>query len=162
METNNYSPQGLFAGDAIAERSPRVVIGPHRYIQGEGVLDQLGRYISVLNSRKPALLITEGGMKRVGDRILQSLSESVHKTINLFFDGECSDKEVERILGQLKNKSIDSVIAVGGGKCIDTAKCIAHCMSVPVVVCPTLASTDAPCSAVSVMYTPEGVFAPTD
>ena len=29
---------------------------------------------------------------------------------------------------------------------------------VPVLICPTIASTDAPCSALSVIYTDEGVF----
>ena len=40
---------------------------------------------------------------------------------------------------------------------LDTGKCVAYRLGVPVVICPTLASTDAPCSAVSVVYSPEGV-----
>jgi glycerol dehydrogenase len=34
---------------------------------------------------------------------------------------------------------------------------VAFRLNVPVVICPTIASTDAPCSAVSVMYTQDGV-----
>jgi len=52
---------------------------------------------------------------------------------------------------------VDAVIAVGGGKCLDTGKCAAFRLEVPVVICPTIASTDAPCSAVSVVYSEEGV-----
>jgi glycerol dehydrogenase len=46
---------------------------------------------------------------------------------------------------------------VGGGKCVDTGKAVAFRLDVPVVVVPTLASNDAPCSALSVLYTPDGV-----
>ncbi len=41
---------------------------------------------------------------------------------------------------------------------IDTGKSVAHEMKVPVIVCPTIAATDAPCSALSVIYMEEGVF----
>ena len=40
---------------------------------------------------------------------------------------------------------------------MDAGKCVSFRLGVPVVICPTIASTDAPCSAVSVMYTREGV-----
>lgn len=53
--------------------------------------------------------------------------------------------------------AVDAVIAVDAGKCLDTGKCVAFRLNVPVVICPTIASTDAPCSAVSVMYSEDGV-----
>ncbi|MBN2060597.1 MAG: iron-containing alcohol dehydrogenase [Deltaproteobacteria bacterium] len=86
---------------------------------------------------------------------------SIHRInhqIIFFFGGECSDQKVERILEQLRENPIDSLIVAGGGKCIDTGKCVAHLMYVPVIIRPALASTDAPCSFVSVMYTPDGAF----
>lgn len=43
-------------------------------------------------------------------------------------------------------------------KPLDTAKALAHFMNVPVAIAPTIASTDAPCSALSVIYTDEGEF----
>ena len=159
MKQAEYFPQEVFAGSAAAQRSPRVIIAPHRYIQGEGVLDHLGRYLSLVHSTSPALLITEGGLKRVGGRVIQSLEKAGIEPFTLIFKGECSDEEVQCHVKQLQSREkADALIVVGGGKCLDAGKCVAHCLSVPVVVCPTLASTDAPCSAVSVMYTPEGAF----
>ncbi len=50
------------------------------------------------------------------------------------------------------------MIGLGGGKTIDSAKAIADLLEVPVVIAPTIASTDAPTSALSVIYTDEGAF----
>ena len=50
------------------------------------------------------------------------------------------------------------MIGVGGGKVIDTAKAVGHEAGTRVAIVPTIASTDAPTSAVSVIYTPEGAF----
>jgi len=52
----------------------------------------------------------------------------------------------------------DTSIAIGGGKCIDTGRFVAYRLGVPAVICPTLASNDAPCAALSVMYRPDGFF----
>ena len=51
-----------------------------------------------------------------------------------------------------------TIIGAGGGKVLDTARAVAADLRLPVVNCPTVASSDAPCSALSVIYTEEGVF----
>lgn len=49
-------------------------------------------------------------------------------------------------------------MTLGGGKAIDTAKALADELQVPVIIAPTIASTDAPASALSVIYSEEGTF----
>ncbi|MEJ2152919.1 MAG: glycerol dehydrogenase [Gemmatimonadota bacterium] len=154
-----FLPQPVFAvEDADPPSVPRALISPHRYIQGPGVIDHLGRYLSLVPSRRAAVLISDGGQKRFGARVGDSLKQNGVEAVTVIFDGECSVAEVDRVAGELASKDVDAVIAVGGGKCLDAGKCVAHRVSVPAVSCPTLASTDAPCSAVSVMYTEEGVL----
>jgi glycerol dehydrogenase len=50
------------------------------------------------------------------------------------------------------------IIAAGGGKALDAGRAAAPDLGLPVVNCPTIASSDAPCSALSVIYTEEGAF----
>ncbi len=43
-----------------------------------------------------------------------------------------------------------------GGKLLDMAKMVAHGLGLPMVIVPSLASTDAPCLAVSIVYSDQG------
>ena len=63
---------------------------------------------------------------------------------------ECCRTEIDRLITILQNEGCDGVVGVGGGKTLDTAKAVAYYSKVPVVIAPTIASTDAPCSALSV------------
>jgi glycerol dehydrogenase len=74
------------------------------------------------------------------------------------FGGECSLAEVERVKRAARQHQARAVVGAGGGKVLDTARAAAADLDLPVVNCPTVASSDAPCSALSVIYTEEGVF----
>ena len=138
---------------------PQVLAAPSRYIQGDGVLADLGRYVAMINSRHAAVLISAGGHKRDGARIEQGLQAAGISCLFVTFGGECSLEEIARGVAavQAAGVKVDSLIAVGGGKCIDAGKSMAYRLGVAMVSCPSLASNDAPCSAVSVIYTPQGV-----
>ena len=157
-----YMPQAIFSIEDGEHRSvPQVLIAPPRYIQGESILEDLGRYLSIVPSTRAAILISAGGQRRDGARLLHSLRTAQIDATVVTFQGECSQEEVERVVAllQVTTPAVDCVVAVGGGKCVDAGKCVAHRLGIPVVICPSLASNDAPCSALSVMYTRTGVFA---
>lgn len=156
METPSpFLPSLVFAPDPSAR--PRVFVSPQRYIQGDGVLAGIGRYLSLVRATRVAVLITAGGQRRHGQLLATSLRDAGIEPLFGTFGGECSAQEVGSHVAAWKGQGAGCVLAVGGGKCIDAGKAIAFRLDVPVVVAPTLASNDAPCSALSVLYTPAGV-----
>ena len=60
--------------------------------------------------------------------------------------------EINRIIDIVKTNGCDVIVGVGGGKTHDTSKAVAHYTKKPVVIVPTIASTDAPCSS-CLLYT---------
>jgi glycerol dehydrogenase len=58
----------------------------------------------------------------------------------------------------IAQRHVDVLVGMGGGKTIDTAKIAADRAGVPVIIIPTIASTDAPCSGCAVLYSKDGVF----
>lgn len=156
QEGKPFSPQNIFGSGS--DEPMRVLISPHRYIQGKGAIDRLGHYISILPSRRPVVLMTAGGKRRFGQRIAEGLLKTGMKPEIALFNGECCIEEIERVVADIRKsgQSADSLIAVGGGKCLDAGKAVAFRLGIPLTICPTIASTDAPCSAVSVLYTRDG------
>ena len=135
----------------------RVFISPSKYVQGAGELDRLGEYTKVYG-KKALVISSAGGKKRFGERVEASLVAAGVECAFDEFNGECSQAEIDRLVEVLKGTGSDVVLGVGGGKIFDTAKAVAAAVDVPVVVVPTIAATDAPCSALSVIYTDEGQF----
>lgn len=157
--TQHYDPSAIFAQpESPGLSAPRVFVAPQRYIQGEGVINGTGRYLSLLRVKRVAILMSERGQANVGTQLIQSLkSEGMESEVRTF-GGECSLAEVETHRSALHGRA-DCLIAVGGGKCVDAGKSIAFRLGIPVVIISTLASNDAPCSALSVLYESSGVFA---
>ena len=134
-----------------------IIISPAKYVQGKGELANIAQYATKLG-KKPFILISESGKKRVGGIIEDSFKETGCELVFEAFHGECSKNEINRLVAIVKEKGCDMVIGVGGGKIFDTAKAVAYYVNSPVIVCPTIAATDAPCSALTVVYTDDGVF----
>ena len=134
-----------------------IIISPAKYVQGKGELTNIAQYATKLG-KKPFILISEGGKKRVGGIIEDSFKDTGCELVFEAFHGECSKNEINRLVAIVKEKGCDLVIGVGGGKIFDTAKAVAYYVESPVIVCPTIAATDAPCSALTVVYTDDGVF----
>ena len=134
-----------------------IIISPSRYVQGKGELANIATHIGEMGHNF-FVISTESGVKRVGDTIKKSFANTDSKIHFESFNRECSENEIKRLCEIVKANGCDCIIGVGGGKTLDTAKAIAYYEKMPVAIVPTIASTDAPCSALSVIYSDEGVF----
>ena len=134
----------------------QTAIFPGRYVQSEDALQRLGEELERLG--KNALIIAGGtAMETIIPPLLPTWREQFEVTVEPF-GGECSDDEIEKLSKMATERSCDVVVGLGGGKVIDTAKAAGHQAGTRVAIVPTIASTDAPTSAVSVIYTPGGAF----
>lgn len=135
----------------------RILLSPSRYIQGAGAINDIGNHAALLGNS--ALVI--GGKTALticGATIQASLDEKGIACRQEIFTGVSSRKEISRLAEIARAFGANIIIALGGGASIDAGKAVSHEMNLPVIVVPTTAATDAPCSALSVVYTEDGVF----
>ena len=127
---------------------------PGKYIQGENALAELPVLIERLGNK--GLIIASTSAK---NKILPNYNlTSVNSILVEQFGGECCEKELAHLSEIVQKNGIDVVIGMGGGKAIDSAKIVADRAGIPVIIVPTIASTDAPCSGCAIIYTEQGVF----
>jgi len=125
---------------------------PGKYIQGAGALSELPLLIELWGGK--GLILAS---PTVYTNILPGC-ETGSAVPAEKFSGECCESELARVGSIIRAKQISVLVGMGGGKCIDTAKIAADRENIPVIIIPTIASTDAPCSGCAVLYSAAGVF----
>lgn len=130
---------------------------PSSYVQGKGVLFKSDPYLKGFG-KKPMLLTDKDVYQIVGEKLESYLKDNGYDVTTVMFGGESSTNEIDRVTKIGQDKQVSVIYGLGGGKTSDSAKAIADNLGLPVVIMPTLASTDAPCSRLSVIYTDDGSF----
>jgi len=137
----------------------KVLIAPRCYVQGVGVLAELGKYVAPLGKRA---LVAWGPVasKLFAERVEKALKEADIEMVSFQFSGECDRGQIALGVEKAKAEKCDVVIGVGGGKAIDLAKAVAMNEEVKaaMVSVPTIASNDAPTSSATVYYTEDGIM----
>ena len=132
---------------------------PSKYFQGKDLLLHMADYIGFLGDK--FLVVTDSivyGLTK------EKLAQGFHTAEKEYayevelFGGESTAAEGERIGKMAQDKNCKAIVGLGGGKVIDTSKYAANEAGLPVVIIPTAAASDAPCSAMSVVYDEHGAF----
>jgi glycerol dehydrogenase len=133
----------------------RKAVFPGKYIQGAGAIGELPALIALLGSQ--GLILASPS---VNARIIPGCRAGwgARKIPVEVFRGECCEPELGRLAAAIAQAKADVLVCMGGGKAIDTAKIAADRAGMPVIIVPTIASTDAPCSGCAVLYSAGGVF----
>ena len=128
------------------------------YSIGSNVFDKVSEVCSPYGS-KAVVIGGYKAMEAVKENLLASLNNSSIEILDfMWFGGESSYENVEKLMNNDMVLSADMLFAVGGGKALDTVKCLSVKINKPVFTFPTIASNCAGVTSVSIMYTSEGVF----
>ena len=133
-----------------------VIGSPSRYVQGRGELAHLYEHCEKYG-KDLFVLVSASGKKRVEGKIAQSVEGTGAKVV---YESSTASAARRRSTGWWRPSRPPaaawwSASAAARSRIPPRQPLYA---GAPVVIVPTIASTDAPCSALSVIYTDEGVF----
>ncbi len=135
-----------------------VIQSPWKYVQGPHVFENLGEYARTYGDNY-LILTSKTPLKFFKEKIEKSFQECNIKGTFEVFNGQCTLKEIARVEELVKENGYNAIIGLGGGKVLDVSRCVAGNLKLPLVIAPTIASTDAPTSSDSVVYNEDGTVA---
>jgi len=141
----------------MSEVPVRTLISPLRYVQARGALTRLGEFVRPIGTT-PLLVADDVVWGIVEETVAVSFQEQDLPRHRTGFGTYATAAEVERLAREIDESGADVIVGIGGGSTIDAVKAAGHLRGIRWVSVPTVASTDAPCSALSVIYTEDGAF----
>ncbi|MFT8320085.1 MAG: iron-containing alcohol dehydrogenase family protein [Bacillus sp. (in: firmicutes)] len=129
---------------------------PVYYACEPGILNKLDELLQRYN-KKNCLVVH-------GEKSWDAISPFFPKTFQyasltfIPYNGECSLNEINRIASLVMENNFDAIIGIGGGKVLDLIKAAGNDANVDAILIPTLASTCAAWTPLSVIYTDDGIF----
>lgn len=123
--------------------------GTNRYVTGEGVLHELPLYLA--DFKKIAVITGPTAFKVFNGYYQKELPYAVH-----YYDGSASNEDSERLAKEIGD--VDTILAIGGGRVLDTSKLVAEVLGCKVVIVPTLISNCAPYTPIAAVYHPDHSF----
>jgi glycerol dehydrogenase len=142
----------------MPESGVRKMILPAKYVQGEGVLGQLGAHVKQLGER-PFVVSGKTSFSKVKARVQASLLAAGVPLVG-FDDSvvECTHAKINAISTRAEELDVDVVIGCGGGKAVDTGKAVAEKLHVPSISVPSQCATNADGMADAVIFTEDHKF----
>ena len=130
---------------------PSYIVGEDALAQSAQALSRYGRRALIIGGNKALAAAGRSLNTAVAAAGLQIVSQE-------WYGGECTYEHMERLACIARERQAEFILGVGGGKALDTAKGCAHMTGLPVITVPTIASTCAAVTAISVVYDNRGVF----
>lgn len=134
-----------------------VMAAPSRYVQGRDVIQKLGSHLRELGSA-PLLVADDVVWDIVEEAVTAGLEEADLPVVRTEFERFATAEVVESLATKIREGGHDVIAGIGGGSTIDAVKAAGHLAGTSWASVPTAASSDAPTSALAVIYTDEGEF----
>ena len=132
-----------------------LILAPSQVLRGRGILAHSHLSLQRLG-HNPLIIGGDGALGIVQPSLSAALGTAYGSPHRCHPD--CSEPVLDRLVSAGETKSADYVIAVGGGKALDTGKLVAHRLNIPVVTIPTIGATCAAWTALSNVYSDQGAF----
>ena len=130
---------------------PNYTIGKDAFINMVEICSFYGKRVLVVGGKT--------ALEKAQYKIERAIKGSSLEIVDwVWYGGECTYENIDHIAREANKNTLDMVIGVGGGKALDTAKGVAHKLNVPVFTVPTIASTCAATTKLSVVYKTTGDF----
>ncbi len=156
----------------------KVLLAPHRYIQGPSILSKVGEQLQGIGIKNPLILASPNGRRAVEPALTDGLKACAIAYGFIQFGGDCTFREIERVKEACLTGGHDSIINCGGGKAIDTGRAAAAPYArnvrklppeflsafgagVKCVNIPTVAATDGATSRFALVYSERGTVEAT-
>ncbi len=142
----------------MAESGVRKMILPSKYVQGAGVLSQLGAHAKQ-HGERPFVVSGRTAFSKVKARVQASLL-AAGVPLAGYDDSvtECTMAKINSIVSRAEDLDVDLVVGCGGGKAIDTAKAVSERLHLPCISVPTQCATNADGMADAVIFTEDHGF----
>ena len=126
-----------------------VLRSPGIYCQLPGAVKHLEKYIAMFG-KKALLVSTIGSFERYGSKLISSNDSFVIDSV--IVGKETTQDSIDKVIEFYNDYNSEVIIGFGGGKTLDTARAAADVLNCPLIIIPTVASNDAPCSALSIIH----------
>ena len=131
-------------------------IAPGCYATGNGIAGRVHEYLRTEDDLSNVLIAGgETALDVARNEVERSLDTLGVEYEAVTLEGECTPGRVEEYRGLVEEADPDALVGVGGGKALDTAKLVAE-GNCPVALLPTVASTCAAWTPLSVVYEEDG------
>ncbi|MCR4888458.1 MAG: iron-containing alcohol dehydrogenase family protein [Ruminococcus sp.] len=135
-----------------------IIKTPQKYFSEPDIIKKAGKYIAEY-SKKPLIIGSSSALKAAFNDLKSSLDEHGINSENVeTFRGYPSENQIQKYSRLASDLKADAIIALGGGRTLDTAKAAGELAEVPVITIPTIAATCAAWAALTIQYDDEGSF----
>lgn len=138
-------------------KKPKSITSPKKFIVGQNLLEALPNYTKIYGDHA-YVICDEFILERAKEEAGRSFGNEGFKSEFVKFNYEITQEEIDKHREAVRQSGANIIVGIGGGKTLDTAKATAYYEQLPVVIFPTIASTDAPCTALAVIYHSDGSF----
>lgn len=130
---------------------PNYSIGENPYTEVPGVCEPYGKKVVFIGGKT--------ALEKAAHLVKEAIKDSSLEVIDtLWYGGEACYENVEMLKNEKAVMEADMIFAFGGGKALDTCKCLTGQLKKPLFTFPTISSTCAAVTSVCAMYQKTGVF----